>query len=112
MQAEFKSEKMRRHLRSIDPSTAEICEKLLRRTRDHADHPNTYADPSKGAGMKDGRLDVDREYFVSDGDVQRYCLRSAAQTGICCLTMYFYVYPDQYREAGIPDRLTALRHGH
>jgi len=111
-QAEFKTEKMRRRLEQFDPATAAICEKLLRRTMDHSDHPNTYADPFGKPLSGQPRFDVAQEYFVEGGEVQKFCLRSAAQVGICCLSMFFYVFPDRYRDTDIPDRLTNLRQGH
>jgi hypothetical protein len=112
MRTEFKAGNLRRHFRQTDASTAMICETLLRRTSDHSDHPNTYADPFRKPGVARPRFDVTAEYFVPSGEVQRYCLRTAAQVGICVLSMFFHVFPDHYRESGIPDRLTKLRHGH
>jgi hypothetical protein len=112
MQLVFKSENIRRHFRQIDAATAAICDKLMRRTLDHSAHPNTYADvfraPSDAAPLRD----FTQEYFVHGGEVQRFCLRSAAQVGICCLSMFYYVFPNQYRASDIPDRLNKLRHGH
>ena len=112
MRAEFKTENMLRHFREIDAATATICEKLLRRTMDHSDHPNTYADPFRRPAEADAEFDFAREYFVFGGEVQRFCLRSAAQVSICCLSMFFYVFPDRYRALGLGDRLTKLRQGH
>jgi hypothetical protein len=112
MQAEFKIQNIRRHLRQVDPSTAAICEKLLQRTIDHSDHANTH-NGAHGTPARDlGELGEEREYFVHHGEVQRYCLRSATQVGICCLSIFYYVFADCYRSSGIPERLTRLRHGH
>ena len=112
MQAEFKSANLRRHFRQTDPSTAMVCETLLRRTSDHGDHPNTYADPFRRPEGDHRHFNVTDEYFVHGGEVQRYCLRTAAQVGICVLSMFFYVFGDRYRESDIPARLTKLRQGH
>ena len=113
MQAEFKSQNLRRHFRKIDSSTLAICETLLRRTRDHSNHPNAYADHvRKAASTERPQFQRRRNTSSTDDEVLHYCLRSAAQVGICCLSIFFYVFPDEYRSAGIPDRLTKLRHGH
>jgi hypothetical protein len=112
MRVEFRTANLRRHFRQTDSATAMVCETLMRRTSDHSDHPNTYADPFRKPAQNGDAFDVDEEYFVAGGEVQRYCLRTAAQTGICVLSMFFHVFPDQYREAGIPERLTQLRRGH
>jgi hypothetical protein len=111
MREGFKAKNVRRHLRQLDPKTATICDKLLRRTTDHADHPSAQQRPHQpAAGRSAARKDL--EYFVEPGEVQHHCLRSAAQVGICCLSMFYYVYGDCYRSSGIPARLTKLRHGH
>jgi hypothetical protein len=112
MQAEFSTQNLHRHLRKIDASTLTICETLLRRTRDHSNHPNAYAATTPKPPVEAGFRTTTQNYFVDDGEVLRYCLRSAAQVGICCLCVFFYVFPDEYRNAGVPDRLTKLRRGH
>jgi hypothetical protein len=112
MRVEFTSANLRRHFRQTDPATAMVCETLLRRTSDHSDHPNTYADPFRRPEGDHRHFNVTDEYFVHGGEVQRYCLRTAAQVGICVLSMFFYVFGDRYRESDIPERLTKLRKGH
>lgn len=112
MQVEFKAHNIRRHLRRIDPTTAAVCEKLLQRTMDHSDHPNTFGSSHQATENLGGPLAADREYFIYQGEVQRFCLRSATQVGICCLSVFYYVFADYYRSSGIADRLTKLRHGH
>lgn len=111
MRGEFKAKNVRRRLRELDPKTAAICDKLLRRTADHADHPSVQQRPQRPAadGATPGKA---LEYFVEPGEVQHHCLRSAAQVGICCLSMFYYVYGDCYRSSGIPERLTELRRRH
>lgn len=111
MRDEFKAKNVRRHLRQLDATTATICDKLLRRTADHADHPTTQQRPHQSAADRSAPRRA-LEYFVEPGEVQRHCLRTAAQVGICCLSMFYYVYSDSYRSAGIPERLTKLRRGH
>ncbi len=112
MQAEFSTRNLHRHLRQIDASTLEICKTLLRRTRDHRNHPNAYAATTPKPSAEAASWPTTRNYLVDDGEVQRFCLRSAAQVGICCLCVFFYAFPDEYRSAGVPDRLTRLRRGH
>jgi hypothetical protein len=113
MQAEFKSHRVRQRLVDLDPATAEACEKLLHRTADHSHHPNAYAAPHRPEIADDAdRAAPDGEYFVHQGEVQRFCLRTAAQVGIACLSVFYYVYGDLYRELELPARLTKLRQGH
>jgi len=110
MRAQFKAKNIRRHLRQVDAATEDVCEKLLRRTQDHSDHPNTYDGSSRTPTAE--QASPPREYFVQPGEVQRYCLRSAAQVGICGLSVLYYAFPDQYRNSEIPARLTKLRQRH
>ncbi len=108
---EFDGENMLRRLREIDAATAAIYEKLHRRADDHSAHPNTFADIFRD-DEPGAPVDVTHEYFVDGGEVQRFCLRSAVQVGICCLSMFFYVFPERYRAGEIAERLAKLRHGH
>jgi hypothetical protein len=39
-------------------------------------------------------------------------LRTAAQVGICALSLFYYVYGEQFREQKLDARLAQLRHGH
>jgi hypothetical protein len=112
MQAEFNSDAPLRHLQEIDPSTAGIYEKLRDRTIDRGAHPNTYANLARSAERGAAGVDFTREYFVCEDDVQRSCLRSAVQVGICCLSIFFYVFPDRYRALELDTSINKLRQGH
>jgi hypothetical protein len=112
MQTEFKARRIRRHLQRIDAASAKICDKLLLRTLERIDHSNVYDGATASPAREVGEARVGREYFVQGGEVQRSCLRTAAQVGICCLCLFYYVFADHYRNSGIPKRLTALRQGH
>jgi hypothetical protein len=100
------------HLRELDPATATIIETLHERVLDRSGHPNTYANLSRPTSAELAVADLKREYFVCDDDVQRGCLRSAAQVGICALTTFYYVFGEQYRELQLGERINKLRHGH
>jgi hypothetical protein len=109
--AEFNHERLQDHLHTLDPATAKISATLRERAFEHESHPNTYAALSN-ARAAGARFDFTREYFVTGDEVQRYCLRTATQTGICALSVLFYVFPERYRTLGLADRITKLRHGH
>ncbi len=108
---EFNHDRLVEHLRTIDPATAKIAATLRNRTLEHESHPNTYSSPSK-ARPEGKRFDFTREYFVRGDEVQRYCLRTATQVGICALSILFYVFPERYRSLGLGESLTKLRQGH
>jgi len=112
MHAEFTSDAMLRHLRDIDPATAGIYDKLRDRTIERGAHPKTFGALARKATGESAAIDFTREYFVCDDDVQRSCLRSAAQVGICCLSIFFYVFPNQYRAQELDVSITKLRQGH
>jgi len=98
------------YLRELDPATAQVYTKLYARAGDRSGHPNTYANQSRTAGGPEtsGR----RDYFVCGNDVQRSCLRSVAQGGICVLTIFYYVFAERYRELELGERINKLRQGH
>jgi hypothetical protein len=100
------------HLKETDPATAAIYQKLFDRTVDRGSHPNSFAKPNGTAGEGAAAADLTREYFVCDDDVQRSCLRSIAQVGICCLCIFYYVFPQRYRELELDVSLNKLQQGH
>lgn len=112
MRATFSNGPMLRHLRDIDASTAGIFERLQQRTIDRGAHPNTFASFAQRENGESRSLDFSRAYLVTDDEVQRMALRTAAQVGICALSLFYYVYGDQFREQKLDARLAQLRHGH
>jgi hypothetical protein len=99
-------------LQQTDAATAGIYQTLLNRAIDRSRHPNTYANVGRQASGGAVGAELTREYFVCDDDVQRSCLRSAAQVGICCLSIFFYVFQERYRELGLDVSINKLRQGH
>ena len=112
MAKEFSPENIGRHLRSVDSATAAIYETLVERTTDRGAHPNTYANLSRNGAAGAPEFHCELEYFVVSNDVQRSCLRSTAQTGICCLSMLYHAFADIYRAHGLDESLVKLRRGH
>jgi hypothetical protein len=100
------------NLQTIDEATANIFEQLLARTIDRQLHPNTYASPGQPTPAGENGKDFTRRYFVCGDEVQRSCLRSVAQVGICCLTIFYYAFPDRYRELQLDASVKQLRRGH
>lgn len=98
------------HLHELDPETAQVYERLHARTIHRGAHPNTYANLAQLPASEGA--DVTREYFVCGDDVQRSCLRSMAQVGICCLSVFYYVFSERYRELELGPRINKLRQGH
>lgn len=96
------------HLEKIDAETARVYQQLYARTIHRTTNPNTYANLAR---LTRG-TDITREYFVSGDDVQRSCLRSAAQVGICCLSMFYYVFGQRYRELELGQSINKLRREH
>jgi hypothetical protein len=99
-------------LHELDASTAQVYAKLQARVKDRAAHPNTYANLSRPSSPGAELADCKNEYFTCDNDIQRTCLRSIAQVGICVLTIFFYIFGERYRELGLGERITKLRQGH
>jgi hypothetical protein len=110
MRTTFSTGPMLRHLRELDSSTAAIYERLHQRTIERGAHPNVHGPFINGGDAQP--TDFSRAYLVVDDDVQRMALRSAAQVGICALSMFYYVYSDLYREHKLDARLAKLRQGH
>jgi hypothetical protein len=100
------------HLNELDAATAQIYAKLYARASDRSGHPNTYANQSRTTAAGGADASGRRDYFVCDNDVQRACLRSVAQVGICALTIFYYVFAERYRELELGERINKLRQGH
>jgi hypothetical protein len=100
------------HLHELDPATANVYAKLQARAKDRGAHPNTYANLSRTASPGAEPADCKGEYFICDNDIQRACLRSTAQVGICLLSIFYYMFGDQYRELELGERINKLRQGH
>jgi hypothetical protein len=103
---------MRAHLHALDHTSAEVLDTLYTRAIERAAHPNTYANLSRQLSAESGGVDLREEYFVLDDEIQRSSLRSAAQVGICALTINYYLFSERYRELGLPDRINMLRQRH
>ena len=110
MQSTFADGSMLEHLRELDGTTAAIFERLYQRTIDRGAHPNAHG-RFVHSGV-DQPVDFARAYLITDDDVQRMALRSAAQVGICTLSMFYYVYGELYRAHKLDARLAKLRQGH
>jgi hypothetical protein len=110
MRSTFAQGAMLDHLREIDAATAAIYERLQQRTIDRGAHPNAYGNFVHQADEQP--VDFSRAYLVTDDEVQRMALRTVAQVGICVLSIFYYVYGDQYREQKLDGRLAKLRQGH
>lgn len=111
-QAIFNGPEPLSNLQQIDPATAGIYEQLLARTIDRQLHPNTYAQGAQQSPNGGASADFTRSYFVRGDEVQRSCLRSVAQVGICCLTIFYYAFADRYRELQLDASVKRLRKGH
>jgi hypothetical protein len=99
-------------LRTTDAATAGVYEQLVARTIERQAHPNAYAIARKRSPDDSTGVDFTRQYFVLGDDVQRSCLRSIAQVGMCCLTIFYYAFTDRYRELGLDVSVKKLRKGH
>ena len=110
MRVTFGNGPMLRHLRELDSATAGIYERLQQRTIERGAHPNTYGSFASNGDAQP--IDFSRAYLVTDDEVQRMALRTVAQVGICALSMFYYVYGEQYREQKLDARLAKLRQGH
>jgi len=110
MRATFATGPMLRHLRELDSATAGIYERLQQRTIDRGAYPNANGGFAQNGDLQS--IDFSLAYLVTDDEVQRMALRSVAQVGICALSMFYYVYGEQYREHKLDARLAKLRQGH
>lgn len=110
MRATFANGPMMRHLRELDAATAGIYERLQQRTIDRGAYPNAKGNFTHNGDAQ--QVAFSDAYLVADDEVQRMALRSVAQVGICALSMFYYVYGEQYREYKLDARLSKLRHGH
>jgi hypothetical protein len=99
-------------LQTIDAATAKVYEQLHTRTADRQFHANTLAVSGRQTPAGGSGADFTQKYFVLGDEVQRSCLRSVAQVGICCLTIFYYAFPDRYRELQLDVTVKQLRRGH
>jgi hypothetical protein len=100
------------NLQAIDAATAKVYEQLHARAADRQFHANTFAIGNREAPSDSVSAEVTHKYFVLGDEVQRSCLRSVAQVGICCLTIFYYAFPERYRELQLDVSVKQLRRGH
>jgi hypothetical protein len=108
----FADDQMFAHLSEIDAATAAIFQRLEKRTIVRGEHPNAVASVGQNGRRPAAPVDASRAHLATDFKIQQMALRTAAQVGICALTLFYYVYGDQFREHGLDARLTKLRQGH
>jgi hypothetical protein len=100
------------NLQAIDAATAKVYQQLHARTAERQFHANTFAVRSREAPSVSSHAELTQKYFVLGDEVQHSCLRSVAQVGICCLTIFYYAFPERYRELQLDVSLKQLRRGH
>lgn len=112
MQDEFKVRKVMNHLQSVDATSQRVAQELYDRTIDYGAHPNERSVTTQVKTQRDGsRVHFTANYLICGDLAHEFCLRSAAQVGICCLDVFHNVWRDRYRILGLDARLHQVRQG-
>ncbi len=112
MQKEFTIRNVMNHLQSVDPTSQHVAQTLYDRTIDYGAHPNERSVTTQVKTQRDGsRVNFTANYLICGDLAHEFCLRSAAQVGICCLDVFQDVWRDRYRILGLDVRLDQLRQG-
>lgn len=112
VQSEFTIRKLLDHLNSIDANTHGVAQRLYDRTIDYGGHPNERSVTAQvKTEFTESRIEFSAEYFCCGNLVHRVALNSTAQTGICCLDMFYHAFRDRYRILGIDLELDEIRKG-
>lgn len=112
MRNEFTIRKVMTHLQSVDAQTQQIVQKLYEDTIDYGGHPNERAISTQVSTEQQGsQVTFRARYLICNELAHQVCVRGMTQIGICCLDIFYYVFPQRYRILGIDLHLNQIRQG-
>jgi hypothetical protein len=107
---DFQVVKIKELISQRAPKIGEIFDTLYDRTIDYGAHPN-----EKGFSLnsqineRESGVEFLHIYLQGNGIALDYSLKSLAQVGIWCLSIFQLIYPEKFELLGIKERLVELR---
>jgi len=99
--------KMIESLNKKNPKIGKFAKELYDKTIDYGGHPNIWSIASNIKFVEEkGKWVLD--IFNNDELLLPGCLLVNARTGLCSLSIFRLIYPDQFKKAGIPKKLFSL----
>ena len=109
---EFKIGTLLRLAVATDPAEGTIAKTLYERTIDHGAHPNELA-LMQALNMKKESTAVkfSVNYLQGNALPLQLALKTSAQVGVCCLSLFRRVIPERFAILGIEHDLVQLKRG-
>jgi hypothetical protein len=104
---------VRSALEQRNKTIAGIYQNLYEYLIDGGAHPNErgFMDSLQVEHLEDGGARLIQIYLQADPDVLDRGLRAAAKIGVCALMIFETMYPDEFRELGITQKMPRVREG-
>lgn len=109
----FKILFMLKLLRNCDSKLAKATEILYERCIDYGAHPNERSLSSflKKETKDEGVIQFNLQYMTDNRTSIKFCLKSAAQVGICSLKILELVIPERFKITGLSEKLNIVSGG-
>jgi hypothetical protein len=109
----FRHSDVRSALEQRDSTIAGIYLSLYEYLIDGGAHPNErgFIDSLQVERLEDGGARLTQIYLQADPDVLKRGLRASAKIGVCALMIFEMMYPDDFRELGISQKIPRVREG-
>lgn len=109
----FRHSDVRNALEQRSETIAGIYQSLYEYLIDGGAHPNErgFIDSLQVEHFDDGGARLTQIYLQSDPDVLERGLRASAKIGVCALMIFEMMYPDDFRELGITQKIPHVRKG-
>lgn len=107
---EFKSEKVETTIGASDSRLKEKYKELYQRTIDFGGHPNERSIiQSLTVGEEVGSTTIENIYLHGDTQALMHGLKSAAQSGLCALQIFQFIFSERFLLLGVQNELATLR---
>jgi hypothetical protein len=109
----FRHSEVRSALEKRDITVAGIYQNLYEYLIDGGAHPNErgFIENLQVEHLEDGGARLTQIYLQADPDVLERGQRAAGKIGVCALMIFEMMYPDDFRELGISQKIPRVREG-
>jgi hypothetical protein len=109
----FRHSEVRSALEKRDDTIAGIYQSLYEYLIDGGAHPNErgFIANLQVERLEDGGARLTQIYLQADTDVLERGLRAAGKIGVCALMIFAMMYPDDFQELGITQKIPQVREG-
>jgi hypothetical protein len=109
----FRHSDVRSALEQRDKPIAGIYQSLYEYLIDGGAHPNErgFIESLQVERLEDGGARLTQIYLQDDPDILARGLRAAGKIGVCALMIFELMYPEDFRELGITQKMPRVREG-